>query len=237
MKKSYGLSLIEVTIVLVIIGLLLSGLLVPLSTRMDEQKVQLTQKRLTEIKEALLGFAIINNRLPCVDTNKDGQEDQNATACTSEGYLPWKDLGVGRYDAWGNPFRYRTEEVFNNLTGINSIPHPESRLRIKNRKDKYFTTKASSTDSRVVAIIFSCGKNGRPDPTAPLPDTIVKTETNDADGKRNTDVFCTNVTSVGAPSKTYIYDTYVEDQFDDILIWLSKNTLIHRLIAAKRWSP
>ncbi|EDN68444.1 general secretion pathway protein H [Beggiatoa sp. PS] len=235
MKTSRGLSLIEVTIVLVIIGLLLGGLLIPLSAQMDQQKIDLTKKRLEEIKEALLGFAIIYNRLPCVDTNGDGQENKDTTQCDSngEGYLPWKDLGVGRYDAWGNPFRYQTEEDFNNLLGFNA--NPTSGLRIKNRNDNNFTN--TTDDSYVVAMIFSCGKNGRPDPTNPSPNTIDKNQTNDADGKRNTDASCSNQKVPGGQSKTYIHDVYVENEFDDILTWLSKNTLMNRLVAAGKWPP
>jgi prepilin-type N-terminal cleavage/methylation domain-containing protein len=246
MKISRGLSLIEVTIVLIIIGLLLSGLLIPLSAQIDQQKIDLTQKRLQEIKEALLGYAIIYNRLPCVDTDTIEDSDEygkenidpiDPTKCESngEGYLPWKDLGVGRYDAWGHPFRYQTEEEFNNPSGINSV-NPTSGLRIKNRNDNAFTTTSSGEDSYVAAIIFSCGKNGRPDPTNPL-NTIDKNKTNDADGVRNTDASCSNKKGPGGQSKTYIYDIYVENEFDDILTWLSKNTLMNRLVAAGKWPP
>jgi prepilin-type N-terminal cleavage/methylation domain-containing protein len=238
MKIFRGLSLIEVTIVLIIIGLLLSGLLIPLSAQIDQQKIDLTQKRLQEIKEALLGYAIIYNRLPCSDTNGDGQENKNTIECDSngEGYLPWKDLGVGRYDAWGHPFRYQTEEEFNNPSGFNST-NPTSGLRIKNRNDNAFTTTSSGEDSYVAAIIFSCGKNGRPDPTNPSPNTIDKNKTNDADGVRNTDSLCSNQKGPGGQSKTYIYDIYLENEFDDILTWLSKNTLMNRLVAAGKWPP
>lgn len=210
-KLSHGFSLVEMAVVLIIIGLLMGGLLTPLSTQMNWQKIKVTQQRLEKIKEALLGFAIIHNRLPCVDTDGNGQENKNAseTACqiNGEGYLPWKDLGTGRYDAWGKPFRYRTEAKFNKITGI-ELGKTTSGLRIKDRENNYLTT--TSGDSRVVAIIFSSGKNELPS----------NEEKENSDG-----------------DKTYIYNGYLENEFDDILTWLSANSMMNRLITAGKWPP
>lgn len=55
----------ELTVVLVIISLLLGGLLVPLSTQRDIDYSKATDKSLADIREALIGFAVINGRLPC----------------------------------------------------------------------------------------------------------------------------------------------------------------------------
>jgi len=43
-------------IVLVIIGLLLGGLLMPLSAQLEQQRISETQKYLDQIREALLGL-------------------------------------------------------------------------------------------------------------------------------------------------------------------------------------
>ncbi len=205
MKNFQGFSLIEMAIVLIIIGFFLGGLLTPLSAQRDRQQIKRTLKTLEEVKEALLGFAVIHKRLPCSDRNGNGKESKNITDCESngEGYLPWKDLGVGRYDGWGKPFRYRTEADFNEIPNI-SKSILMSGLRVKNRQDNNFTI--VSSDSRVAAIIFSQGKNGVPD-----------------DDNAN------------LLMKTFVYDGYVENEFDDILTWLPRNTLMSRLITAKRW--
>lgn len=60
-----GFTLMELTVVLVIVGLLLGGLLVPLSAQRDVEFVKATDKSLADIREALIGFAVINGRLPC----------------------------------------------------------------------------------------------------------------------------------------------------------------------------
>ena len=56
-----GFTLVELAVVLVIMAVLIGGMLVPLSAQRDIRNVSETQKQLSEIKEALLGFAIINN--------------------------------------------------------------------------------------------------------------------------------------------------------------------------------
>ena len=100
--KTRGLTLIEMAIVLVILGLLI-GMTLPLFSGLTKQKhVRSTQKELEEIKEALTGYAGINWRLPSADTDGDGQGDGTDNA----GTLPYADLGLGAQDAWRNSFTY-----------------------------------------------------------------------------------------------------------------------------------
>ena len=60
-----GFTLVELAMVLIIIALLVGGLLLSLSASRDIANERETQKQLSEIKEALLGFAVANGRLPC----------------------------------------------------------------------------------------------------------------------------------------------------------------------------
>ncbi len=227
MTFSDGFSLIELAIVLIIISFLMGYLLIPISAKKDQQHLKSTQKTLEEIKEALLGFAVREGRLPCANRNdNDGTESkikivnekgEPETVCESngEGFLPWLALGVGKDDVWGNPFRYRTEAAFNRMTGIDPTDI-ESGLRVRNRLDDIDWTTAAG-DSRVMAIIFSYGRNYKAD-----------------DDNANLSM------------KTFVHDGYVyydkhpityEKNFDDILTWLSRNTLMHRLTTAKIWPP
>ena len=63
-----GFSLVEVAIVLLIVGLLLGGLLMPLSAQIDQQRNSDTKKAEDEIVQALIGYAVANGRLPCPAT-------------------------------------------------------------------------------------------------------------------------------------------------------------------------
>ncbi len=221
MKPHHGFTLLEMAVALLVIGLLLGNFLMPLSARLDTQNLKRTQETLEEIKEALLGFALINRRLPCSDRDKDGVENSPCDTDTTkiEGDLPWRDLGVGRYDAWGFPFRYRVDKRYSLPTGIPDSLKTDvnKKLKIRNLQNTFFWTAAEDDGtSRVVAIIFSYGKNGKAD-----------------NGNKFT----------AANDATYVQDVYVEDQnnpsntFDDRLTWLSKYTLMNRLIAAKQWYP
>ncbi len=119
-----GFTLIELAIALSIVALVVGGLAVPMSKRITEQRYVDTQATLDKAVEALVGFAILNRRLPCPDVNtsalaavdnRDGVEDRtvdNATCApgtasgkfnytssvtstgASWGDLPWQTLGL-----------------------------------------------------------------------------------------------------------------------------------------------
>ena len=63
-----GFTLVELAVALAIIGLLLGMLIVPLSTQVDQQRIGDTQRQLDLIREAVIGFAVANGRLPCPAT-------------------------------------------------------------------------------------------------------------------------------------------------------------------------
>jgi len=204
--KYQGFTLIEMSVVLIIIGLLIGSFLTPLSQQVDQLRIESTEKRLEEIKSALLGFAIINGYLPCPDTDNDGIEN-NPASCNIEGNLPWADLSLnkGRSDEWGQSFRYRVDFAF--TAGFPDPPTTNNGLVVQNSAGTALVANDSSGNSRVIAIIFSTGKN-----------TNAESDNDDAD-------------------TIYTYDEYVEDNFDDILIWIPKSILINRLAVAGKWPP
>ncbi len=218
MKISQGFTLIEMSMVLIIIGFLIGGMFVPLSMQMSYQKIKKTQNTLETIKEALMGFAIINNRLPCPALDNKGNEvitNPCTTYNETDGYLPWANLGTDRFDAWGHPFRYRVD---GNFTA--NIPNPPNTINLIIQDNSSPSNLLSS--SNVVAIIYSCGKNGIPDAT------------NDSGSYSGAN--CSSPSSP-ATNNTYTQDFYVENKFDDILVWLPKTILINQLVLAGKWPP
>ena len=111
-----GFTLLEITVVLFILGLMIAGLFGPLETQLEARDRRQTQDALQQILEALYGYALTHGRLPCPDTDpdKDGRpnpefyKDKPETAiCTATvGILPWSELAVPQGDAWGNRFTY-----------------------------------------------------------------------------------------------------------------------------------
>lgn len=148
--KYKGFSLLEMTIVLLVLSIMLSGLISPLSARMTQSQLRQTNQQLQLALGALVGFAMLQNRLPCPDTDNDGKE--NNTACDQEGNFPWADLGVAGIDTWKQPLRYRVSSAFTtapmNLSATSS-------LQVKHKDGTALTV----TDSVVAAVIFSSGKN------------------------------------------------------------------------------
>lgn len=221
---STGISLVETTIALIIVSLFINSSLIPLSTQIEQDKIELTRKYLEDIKEALLGFALLEKRLPCPDTkNNDGIEDK---ICHREGNLPWTTLGIEKYDAWKHPFRYRIEADFADTAKVTSLTF-SSTLRVINRQGTYLTTKADSEDSRITALVFSCGRNNALD-DGPVNNNI-------ADNKENNTIKTTNslptaCTRLQEPNNLYVEEAYIKDRFDNMLVWLSKNSLTHELI-------
>jgi prepilin-type N-terminal cleavage/methylation domain-containing protein len=67
-----GFTLVELALVVGIVALLLGGLMVPLSRSLEQKAVATTQARLEAAQQALLGYALLNGRLPCPDTGSAG---------------------------------------------------------------------------------------------------------------------------------------------------------------------
>lgn len=63
--RNSGFTLVEMAVVLMIVGLLLGGLVPTITSQMDTQRTGETRRQMNEINEALLGFAVVNGRLPC----------------------------------------------------------------------------------------------------------------------------------------------------------------------------
>ena len=216
--RGSGFTLIELAVVIAIVGLLLGGLLVPLANQVDRDRVDATRKQLSDIEETLIGFAMANGRLPCPDTDGDGQEDAGC-GNTTEGDLPWATLGVERQDAWGHPFRYRVDSAF--AVAIVFPGDTVDGLAVQDRTTPTPVPLTVGNPNAAAAIIFSCGKDGIPNAE------------NDDDGTANASANCTNSNTAG--NLIYTQDVFTEAVFDDMLIWLSKNTLVGRLVTSGVW--
>ena len=213
LKGHAGFTILEMAVVLVIIGLLLGGMLIPLSTQVESTRIKETRQELDDVTDALIGFAIANQRLPCPDIDGDGLEDNVPAPCNREGDVPWVTLGVGREDAWNNTIRYRVDEAFSAAAPIPDPADTASRLGVQDRAGSQMTV---AQPDGPVAVIFSRGDDGVANGWNVTPGTPI---TCAADWQQN----C-----------TYIQDV-LDQNFDDILIWLSKNTLLNRMVAAGKW--
>lgn len=92
MMRQQGYSLLELSLALAVMGALALAavLLAPRFTGVLHQHIQ--QSALSIADHALTGFALAHSRLPCPDTNGDGNED--CGVANMIGTLPWRTLGV-----------------------------------------------------------------------------------------------------------------------------------------------
>ena len=131
-----GFTLAELAIVLVIVGFLLGGMMAMFSSQTDTRKWNETQSRLEAARDAILGFAIANGRLPCpANSTSAGAEVRQASGvcgtagnaydyyggvvagvtygllpAVTVGYQPVDSQGFA-LDAWGNRIRYAVSQT------------------------------------------------------------------------------------------------------------------------------
>lgn len=224
MRRAAGFTLIELAVSLAIIALLLGALMVPLNTQIDQQRINDTNKQLTLIAEAIAGFAVTAGRLPCPATPTvantvagAGVENKPGAACAlTEGVVPWSTLGMPELDAWGRRFTYRVTPAF----ADDPAGGVQASFALADTGNINITTAGGAVTiaSNMAAAIVSHGKNGA---GAYLPDGG-RLALGTADELENADADANFVSKVPDPN------------FDDLVAWISPNTLKTRMVAANR---
>lgn len=238
-KQNLGFTLIELAIVLVIVALLSGGLMMTLSAQYENVASSETQRRLNDAREALLGYAAANGRLPCPALGgATGIESPvGGGICNDnwDGFLPAITLGISptnengyALDGWGNPIRYATTKaVSSQVTTTNQIKTAWNAgttlagdLRVCNTATGITGSGGSAScatgsdlSTNAVAVIYSRGNNGAIAPVS-------------ADEVANGDADRAFVSHTPTPAGA--------NEFNDLVIWISPNILYSRLIAAGR---
>lgn len=230
MKHADGFTLIEIAMAVFVITLLLSSILVPLGTQINQRKTSDTQKALNEIKESLIGFALVNGYLPCpAESATNGEEDRTGPDCTGgkrQGLLPWATLGTPKTDSWGNIFRYSVTPAFASSASPFSFSTPTD-ITVQTRTATGIVNVTNLNG--VPAVVLSHGKNGygafndQGDALAPPPASHLDESIN----ATNATTFVSRVTQEAGAAGT-------GGEFDDIVVWLSPNILFNRMVAAGR---
>jgi prepilin-type N-terminal cleavage/methylation domain-containing protein len=111
-----GFSLVELSIVILIMGLLLSAVMMPMSVQRDNAKLRESDQLLRTARSAIGGFLLVNGFLPCPATPASGGLSVAAggTCALQHGFLPATTLSLDGQrnldnlllDPWGSPLRY-----------------------------------------------------------------------------------------------------------------------------------
>lgn len=238
-KQNLGFTLIELAIVLVIVALLSGGLMMTLSAQYENVASSETQRRLNDAREALLGYAAANGRLPCPALGgATGIESPvGGGVCNDnwDGFLPAITLGISptnengyALDGWGNPIRYATTKaVSSQVTTTNQIKTAwnagttlagdlrvcSTATGITGSGGSASCATGSDLSTNAVAVIYSRGNNGAIAPVS-------------ADEAANGDADRAFVSHTPTPAGA--------NEFNDLVTWISPNILYSRLIAAGR---
>lgn len=218
--KQAGFSLLEMAVVMVILGLLLGGLLGPMSIQRENRNQNEVKQLLLEIEDAMLGFVAIHGYLPCpASAGSSGLEARNgANNCTAQhGFVPTTTLGLqGKLDTnnrlldpWLVPIRY-------SLSSVNSWEYAKGVSLTSGAGDFRVCSQASCSNvlaQDIVAVIFSLGEFGA-------------LATSSVDQLENTD-----------SDTVFVWRTFSEasgSEFNDSLRWISPNVIVHELVSAGR---
>jgi prepilin-type N-terminal cleavage/methylation domain-containing protein len=229
--KNKGFTLVEMAIVLVIVGLLIGGLVTPLSVQLEQRRVADTQRGMEEAREALIGFAVRNGYLPCPAISAtNGLEDRDGARCGNErriGFLPWATLGLNKLDSWNHLYLYSVTPAFTDSANVFRLNTPRD-ITVASR-DALGNPVPASAVNDIPAVILSHGRNGfgaYSDAGIRQADTGAGNVDEKANMRLAGQAFITRVASDNATAPGGAYD--------DIVLWLSPNILYSRMLAAQR---
>src|SRR3989441_9372934 len=251
--KQRGFTLAEVAVVVLIVGLLLGGLLGTYSTQVDLSRTAETKKTLETARDALVGFAAANGRLPCPATStSNGVEVGNVAGVATVGVGGVCQVGFAA--GAGQPGLGFVPAATLALTPADSqgylIDSWGSRIR-------YAVTNSGSSEFTTQGQIRT--KLTDLDPNTPSPDLRICTTSTGASSTTCSGASTTLTTSAvavifstgknGATGGTGADESKNLDndrvfishepapsgaangEFDDILIWLSPSILYNRILS------
>ncbi len=154
LKCFRGFSLLELALILVVLGVMMALGVGVLSSVVKNNKMKETESILEEVREALIGYLLSNGRLPCPDSNGDGQEDFSSGSCTCDWpdcFLPCVTINVRCNDAYGQKLYYDVDSTFTSFSSLRGFcvhaPYITPTIQVTDGSSSY----------HVVAIIISSG--------------------------------------------------------------------------------
>lgn len=270
--SSRGFSLIEMAVVMLIMGSLLSGLLVALTQTSDNTRITTAKSQLVKIEEALYAFAQSHGRLPCPATSVSGgyeSPDDGTGDCTqTHGFVPGASLSLYSrinadglmLDPWSNPYRYSVashkvdpsdgqfvestdangEYSFTNSDALSALFNDDSSIDLnatdgsENAADHLLNICDSYDCSGDIysqispAIVLSMGPNW----SNMVTDCTNVTNTDEVENAGAVEEVSPNETYCLSNTNIFVNTEYNQENFDDIIIWLSPYILFSRLIEA-----
>ena len=246
-----GFTLVELAVALFVLMLLLSSIVVPLTTRVEQRKISDTRRALDDARDALIGFAAANGRLPCpASATSNGNESFAAGGSAADGncsnffdgFLPAAALGLTATDSqgyaldgWGleqNRIRY----AVSNQT-VNGITHPLTRTSgmssagLSGLSTAQFLYVCNSGTG--VTAGANCGTAVTLSSNAMA--VLYSVGPNAATGGTGAHEAENPNPNGGSPDRIFVsrdWSSGTVAEFDDIVTWIGTSPLFNRMIAA-----
>jgi prepilin-type N-terminal cleavage/methylation domain-containing protein len=253
-----GFTLAELAIVLVIVSLLLGGVMAMVSAQTEQRNWNDTQSRLEAARDAILGYAIANGRLPCpANSTSAGAEvplvpgvfcgsgntrdyyggvvagvTYGLMPAVTVGYQPVDTQGFA-LDAWGNRIRYAVS-----LTPSVAAPNFTNKAALKASGISVLPSDLVVCASAPVSTPPTCGPAANSVTNQTTVVAILYSPgkngrmpiTLGADEAANENRAATN--DAVFISHTPAPAGAIGGEFDDQVLWISVGTLYSKLIAA-----
>ena len=161
-----GFTLIELAVVIVIVGIIISVMATVLPSLIQSAKIKKAQAILEKLDYSLEGYIVANGRCPCPDTDGDGIENRITGAspptddtCSSYvGDIPFVTLGLSSgNDVWGNRLKYGVYDDFIRTTKPGLCSSLSSFITATFDNSKLYSTDQSGNDTHQAYIIVSGG--------------------------------------------------------------------------------
>lgn len=238
--------------VMLVVAILAAGLSMPLAAQVQARRYEETRRALDDAREALLGFAAAQGRLPCPASAASRGEESFAAGgdaangrCSNayDGFLPAAALGLAPLDdegylrdAWGTRAHRIRYAVFGGGAAVNGITDPFTRAN-----GLQMATLPGVGAASHLLLICAAGAPVGPASCGPATNQLTRRAAfllvslgpdgaqaprAGSDAARNLDgdaVFIAHEPTA-APG----------DAFDDIVLWVPVNVLASRLMAAGR---
>lgn len=232
-KVAGGFSLIEMAVVLVIVSVLMGGILVSLSQTQESTRRNDAEAKLDEIMQALYGYAQASGRLPCpaTATSNGAEAPLGGGVCTqAHGFVPSASLGLSGavntsgllVDPWLSPYRYSVTtsngSAFTTVNGMRTTTMAVLAPALQVCAD---VACATVTASGLPVVVMSLGADW------------ALFDAGDPEEVENSGEVTINGYRHGNDAN-FVFRTYTEDNFDDLLGWMSASILYTKMIAAGR---
>lgn len=225
-RRNSGFSLVELAIVLIIVALLTGGLLLGVSAQRSASEYAEAQRQLDSVREALLGYAMANGRLPCPAPANLPSTDANAGVARTPpcdnalqyGVVPWATLGVPQNDPWGRRLTYYASSAFTGAVAAGTLASFALTTTGSYANIKASGASSANIASDLPAVVVSHGSRG----AGAWQSDGTQVAGGAGDEAENADADLTFIARTPDPS------------FDDLVTWVAASTLKAKMVAAGR---